>query len=169
MTITLSSWKKLALSLSIIIVINVFFNVGLQTFYPAPLYETYCPVSLSEKTITTSEACMEAGGAWTEYQGQAGYCDFYKGCYETYNEALQPYNRNAFIALTSLGVVTLLLGLFLPQVPMAVANGLLYGGVLSILIGTLRYWSLMDDYLRFIVSGLALALLIGVGIKRLKD
>ncbi len=170
----LSKWKKLALSLAILIVLNVFFNVGLDTFYPAPEYDAYCPVVAEDKTMATyetGEACNEAGGSWVEPAGKdvGGYCDFYGDCYKAYDDAMQPYNRTAFIILTVLGVGTLLGGLMATTLPMAVANGLLYGGVLSILIGTMRYWSYMDDYFRFIVSGVALVLLIAVGVKKLKD
>lgn len=170
----LNKWKKLALSLAILIVLNVFFNVGLDTFYPAPQYDDYCPVVEQDKTMAvyeTGNACNEAGGTWVEPAGEGvtGYCDFYGDCYKTYDEVMQPYNRTAFIVLTVLGVGTLLGGLLVSTLPMAVANGLLYGGVLSILIGTTRYWAFMDDYLRFIVSGVALLLLVAVGVKKLKD
>lgn len=167
----LTKWKKLALSLSIVIVINVFFNVGIETFYPAPAYDDYCSPEKTNQGYDTAESCTEAGGIWSQGSGKeaVGYCDMYTKCSQAYNDAMQPYNRNAFIVLTALGVATLLVGLLAPTLPMAVANGLLYGGVLSILIGTMRYWSLMDDYLRFIVSGVALLLLVLVGVKRLKD
>ncbi|MBU2263298.1 hypothetical protein KJ750_01400, partial [Patescibacteria group bacterium] len=51
----------------------------------------------------------------------------------------------------------------------AVALGFSFGGILSLIIGTIRYWSGMDDYLRFIILGVALAILIWMGIKKLKD
>lgn len=167
----MNRFKKLALSLAIILVINVFFNVGLDTFYPAPAYENFCSNEQMGKVYDTAETCEAADGIWNQGSTKeaVGYCDLYTKCSEAYNEAMQPYNRNAFVVLTTLGVAILLAGILVPSLPMAVANGLLYGGVLSILIGTMRYWSLMDDYLRFIVSGVALFLLVLVGIKRLKD
>ncbi len=171
MSDTLNKWKKLALSLAILIVINVFFNVGLDTFYPAPRYENYCSTEKMNGLYDTAETCEAADGIWNQgpVKEVVGYCDLYTKCSNEYNTAMQPYNRNAFVVLTILGVATLLGGLLVTTLPMAVANGLLYGGVLSILIGTMRYWALMDDYLRFIVSGVALFLLILVGVKRLKD
>ncbi|QQR54461.1 hypothetical protein IPG41_04640 [Candidatus Peregrinibacteria bacterium] len=165
----LNRWKKLALSLALVLLINVFFNVGLETFYPAPKYDTYCPASLFQVTYETEAACTEAGGDWYAANSGGAMCDFYKSCYDEYEKVSQVYNRNAFIVLTSLGVLTLFLGLFIPKIPMAVMNGFLYGGIVSVLIGTMRYWTLMEDYLRFIVSGVALLILIVVGVKRLKD
>lgn len=176
MTSTLDRWKKFALSLAIVIVLNVFFNVGIETFYPSPVYEDFCPLSGVEESKTMVSyadqvTCNEAGGQWVQPAGEGalGYCDFYGDCWEDFDNAMMPYNRNAFVILTILGTVTLLFGLISKALPMAVSNGLLYGGVLSLLIGTMRYWDYMDDYLRFIVSGIALFLLILVGIKRLKD
>lgn len=171
MSEALKKWKKLALALALVLVINVFFNVGLDTFYPAPKYETYCPTEKMNTLYENAETCEAADGIWN--QGPAkdavGYCDLYTKCNEDYTAATQPYDRNAFVILTTLGLATLLVGLLAGGLPMAVANGFLYGGLLSILIGTMRYWALMEDSLRFIVSGIALVLLIIVGVKRLKD
>ncbi len=180
MSSALSKWKKLALSLGIVIVINVFFNVGIETFYPAPRYENFCSesdmkmVDTNGKDLSTLESCQTEGGTWVAPATGGNYCQmdsgvYYTQCNEAYQTALQPYQRNGFIALTVLGTLTLLVGLLAGGLPMAVANGLLYGGILSIVIGTMRYWTYMEDYLQFIVSGIALFLLILVGIKRLKD
>jgi hypothetical protein len=172
----LDKWKKIALSLAIVVVLNVFFNVGIETFYPTPVYEDFCPLpGVDEKTMAVTypdmATCNEAGGQWTQPAGEGamGFCDYYGDCYKGHEEAMQIYNRNAFVILTILGTATLLFGLLTHTLPMAVANGLLFGGVVTLLIGTMRYWNYMEDHLRFIVSGVALALLIFVGIKRLKD
>ncbi len=179
MSETLSKWKKLALSLAILVVINVFFNVGLETFYPSPRYENYCSDKAMQaqewgKDLSTVESCHEEAGTWMQPATGVAYCQvdmnvYYTECNEEYQTALQPYQRNGFIALTVLGTLTLLLGLLAGGLPMSVANGFLYGGVLSLVIATMRYWAYMDDSLQFIVSGVALALLIFVGIKRVKD
>jgi hypothetical protein len=162
--------KKVALALALVIVINIFFNVGLDTFYPAPDYDEFC--GDWERTdvwaIEDQEVCISNGGIWNIEEGYA-YCEEpFVDCWDKYQIARAPYDRNSFIVLTVLGTATLLTGMF-AVMPMAVSNGLLYGGTLSVLIGTMRYWSNMDDYLRFIVSGIALIILVLVGIKKLKD
>lgn len=162
--------KKIALALALVIILNIFFNVGLDTFCPAPDYDEYCGSweRVDVWAIEDQEVCLSNGGTWNIEQDYA-YCeDKYEDCWAAYDEARAPYDRNSFIVLTVLGTATLLLGLFV-MMPMAVSNGLLYGGLLSVVIGTMRYWSNMDDYLRFIVSGVALVVLILVGIKKLKD
>jgi hypothetical protein len=160
-------WKKLALSLAILIVMNIFFNVGIDTFYEMPDEDAFCGEVVKDVEYAGSqETCLENGGTWNIGQDWE-YCEE-DGCWEDWREALAPYNRNAFIILVVLGTVTLLVGMFVAM-PMAVGNGLLYGGILSIVIGTMRYWPDMDDYLRFIVSGVVLAILVLVGIKKVKD
>ena len=78
------------------------------------------------------------------------------------------YNRNVFIILEIAGLIAFLLGLFAINAK-AVSNGFLGGGVLSLIIGTVRYWSGMDDYLRFGILGIALAILIWVGYKKIRS
>lgn len=162
-------WKKLALSLAILIVLNIFFNVGLDTFYKVPEYDSFCNEEVRGMEFAdTQEACLENDGAWVINKDWA-YCESkIDNCWDQYQDYISPYNRNAFIALVSLGLVTLLAGLFI-FMPSAVANGLTYGGILSIVIGTMRYWPNMDDYLRFIFSGIVLVILILVGFKKIKD
>lgn len=162
--------KKSALALAIIIVMNVFFNVGVQTFYPMPEYGDFCMGY--DEYHETELACTEADGEWVEDIGAEGedwsYCTDKDGCWDEYDEARDTYEGIAFIILTVLGIATLLIGLFV-KMPSAVVMGLSYGGVLSIIIGTMRYWYYMDDILQFVVSGLGLFALILIGVKKLKD
>lgn len=174
MKIQADKWKKLALTLSLVIVINIFFNVGVATFYSMPDWNEYCPQSIYNEAHESKESCELAGGAWSESQskveGEAdgGWCDITYTCQKEYNDQWSLYNRNVFIVLTVLGASTLVAGILL-NLPSAVANGLLYGGALSMLIGTMRFWTEMDDYVRFIVSGVVLGVLIFLGIKKMQD
>jgi len=45
---------------------------------------------------------------------------------------------------------------------------LLGGGVLTIIYGTIAYWSELADWARFIILGITLAILIWIGYKKLK-
>jgi hypothetical protein len=65
-------------------------------------------------------------------------------------------------------VISIILGFFLTAVS-AVSSGLLFGGLISIFIGNIRYWSSMNEYLRIVVLAVALAALIWIGYRRLKD
>ena len=179
----MSRIKEIILALAIVVVLNLFFNYGVSTFYKSPDYEKFCPVELNQKSYADKNSCEAVGGRWFEnsespkyYRGevpipiepqtdQKGWCDATAKCRESYDSVKSVYNRNVFIILIVAGLVALALGFLVIDVG-AVANGFLGGGLLSLIIGTVRYWSDMNDYLRFIILGFALALLIFLGYKK---
>ena len=97
---------------------------------------------------------------------QQGYCDLYYYCSQEFNKVNEKYNRNVFIIATGIGIITLIVGFALKLA--SVSAGLMSGGVLSIIYGTIRYWSDLPDYGRFIILGIALAILIWIGYKKLR-
>lgn len=178
------NFKKLILVLGIIIILNLFFNYGIRTFYDEPEFEVFCPKELTSKQYLTQSECEEAGGFWTENKAflsperpvplvekpaePAGWCDATYACRQAYDDANDFYKRNVFIVLITLGIASIVVG-FLVASSEAVSLGLSFGGLVSLIIGTIRYWSAMDDYLRFAVLGLSLAVLIWIGVKKFKN
>lgn len=174
--------KKLVIVLSIIIVLNLFFNYGIKTFYDGPEYDKFCPKELVSKQYSSRGACESAGGFWTENPDFAkpapapettspqvsGWCDIYYECQKGYEDVRAVYNRNVFLILIAAGIVSIIAGFLISQSE-AVALGFSFGGVISLIVGTIRFWSDMDDYLRFVILGVALAILIWIGIKKLRD
>lgn len=181
----MNKFREIALAIAIVVVLNMFFNYGVHTFYKPADYERFCPTELTQKNYSSKEACEEVGGKWfegstAEYRGEypvpvpagekiapASWCDATAKCREDFQNSANFYNRNVFIILEIAGLVSFLLGLFAISAK-AVANGFLGGGILSMIIGTIRYWSGMDDYLRFGILGLVLAVLVWVGYKKIK-
>lgn len=179
--------QKFALAISIVIVLNLFFNYGIFTVYPSPDYDDFCTEE-TRKYYEDEKSCKAVGGEWVAYsdgrygpprpvrvaetgeviEGAKEYCDASATCRKQYDEARSLYNRNAFIVLVVLGTASLVLGFFLVSVS-AVSTGFLFGGLLSLFIGTTRYWSDMNEFLRLIVLALVLACLIWLGYKKLKD
>lgn len=96
-----------------------------------------------------------------------GYCDPYFTCSQKHYEASKVYNRNVFVTLAIFGVLLLIASFFVVVSP-ALSIGLSFGGVLSLIVASLRYWSDMNDYLRVAVLGLALAALIAFAIKKVR-
>ncbi len=164
MKIDFNIMKKAALSLAIVIVLNVFFNVSLETFYPSPDYYDYCPYT-SEKMTTAPE---EGAAELSDEADSLAYDDVIDRCYDDYNLAREERNYHAFYILGGLGLLSLVIGLAVPMVS-AVSTGLMYGGILSVLIGTMGYWPDMENYEQLIVSAVALILLIGLGITKMRD
>lgn len=179
--------RRIGLSLSIIVVLNLLFNYGIYSFYPSPSFEDFCPKSLTGKVYETQKECEAAGGDWLERRdyearvpgGEVGavpvqpaqteeYCDATASCREEYNSARDVYNRDVFMMLVSLGVLSIVAGFFAISVS-AVSYGFIFGGLLSFFIGTVRYWSGMDEYLRVAVLAIVLASLVWIGYRKLKD
>ncbi len=150
--------KKLVVILAIIIVLNLFFNYGIKTFYDGPEYEDFCPKEYFAPKPISPESISEQQ---IDYEKQ-------QQCQEKYESARNLYNRNVFIILIAASIASIIIGFLISQSE-AVALGFSFGGVISLIVGTIRFWSDMDDYLRFVILGLALAILIWIGIKKLRD
>lgn len=182
------NFKKLILTLGIIIVLNLFFNYGVSTFYKEPKHDDYCKPEIFQKSYTTQQDCENIGGMWqasdgatyypeqpmpvsvsrTDSQIPQGWCNASYACQKNFENARDIYNKNVFIILVIAGVASIIAGFSITQSE-AVALGFSFGGLISLLVGTIRYWSSMTDYLRFIILGIALALLVFIGFKKLKD
>lgn len=191
MKINLITLKKFALALSIVVVLNLFFNVGIAAFHREPKFDNFCGLE-SRQYYDSKESCEAVGGEWIGYAGRPfpgparnaepeparipklgveeprEYCDAQATCRKEHQAAINLYSRNVFIALVVLGTISVALGIFFNAVS-AISFGLLYGGLLSFLIGTSRYWSDMNEYLRFVILGIVLVALIWVGYRKLKD
>ena len=96
---------------------------------------------------------------------QQGYCDLFYYCSQEFNKVNEKYNRNVFIIATGIGIIALIVGVALKLA--SVSAGLMGGGILAIIYGTVRYWSDLPDYVRFIILGITLAILIWLGYKRI--
>ena len=183
-----SKFLKWALILGLIIVLNLFFNYSIHLLYKGPIFENFC----QQKQVTiqpkNQAECVVQKGAWTEnanYRGPSpamvkpfpdgstmiepvGWCDLNFTCNKDFTDANGLYNRNAFIILIVLGVVSMVVGFLTVAMPV-VSIGFSLGGVLSFIVGSIRYWSDMDDYLRVIILAIALAIMIWLGAKKLRE
>lgn len=179
----LSAVLKWALILAMIVVVNVFFASVIQLAYPAPEYTDFCPEKQVYTAPETMEACVAEGGQWTEnaaykegiknpsatgYVEPAGYCNPDFTCQKEYDEMRKGYERNVFMVWVALGIILILLSVFIAEMG-AISLGFSLGGVVSLIVGTMTYWSDMDAWIRVIVLGVALVALIVLGIRKFKD
>ena len=143
--------KQTILAVSIAIIFTFFIGFGIETFYESPQYGDYCeeyarPVQLEGENVTDIKEDT---------------------CWDEFDIARQPYERNVFIITLILGLAAVIVGgLFLTVE--SVGSGIMGGGVLTLIYGILRYWGDMSKYLRFAVLGLVLAILIWIGYKKFK-
>ncbi|MBI2656630.1 hypothetical protein HYX03_02740 [Candidatus Woesearchaeota archaeon] len=84
-------------------------------------------------------------------------------CNVDFDKARNIYFRNVFIISGIVGIIVIIIGAILNLT--SVSAGLFGGGVLTIIYGTTNYWSELADWARFIILGIALAVLIYLGYK----
>lgn len=171
-----SNFVKWSLIIGIVIVMNLFFNYTLTLVYKAPEYDNYYARPQVVQSFNNQDDCLAVGGQWTENANypeqlksgekgaQTGYCDPDYTKRMQYEEARKVYERNVFVSLIILGVVVLILGLIIQLEVLATAFA--WGGVLSLIIASVRYWSLADNLLKVILLGVAFGLLIWVSIRK---
>jgi len=172
-----------AVMLGIVIVLNVFFMVVRSFAFPEPQYNNFCPETPAPAP-TTEQSCVTAGGSWTGTSPTVapvptqinngtptpvdGYCDTTTKCNAAYEAADAQYQMKGFVVLVGLGLLAIIIGV-LPLGSSIVSTGLSYGGVLSFVIASAQYWSDAGNWLRLVISVIALAVLIFIGFKRFKD
>lgn len=174
------SW---AFIIGIIIVLNLLFNVGVSLFYESPAWEDFCTQEQVVPAINTQEECLNVGGQWVEDGTvdaagrpvavkldieRTGYCNQYFTCQQEFDDARDVYNKTVFVVLVILGLLAIIAG-FVAKQYHVVANGLSLGGVVSLIIASVRYWPSAPDTIRFAILLVALAVLIWFGIKKFKE
>ncbi|MEK6933190.1 MAG: hypothetical protein AABW56_05375 [Nanoarchaeota archaeon] len=163
--------KQKLLALAIAIVLVLFIAVGIDTFYKAPenpcnsIYETQpktFPSNCDFVQDTNRTNCIINQQLFYENQSIES-----QKCYDEFQPRDNLYKRNVFIILTIIGGLTIIIGLLVKNLH-ALSFGLMLGGLVNIVYGVIRYWSQMNEYLRFIILGILLFMLIWVSYKKLK-
>lgn len=175
---------KWVLIVSIVIVLNLFFNFAISSFYHAPKYDQFCKAEQINVQPISKDACVAAGGQWNESSSVEravsptptkveklqtnSYCDTTFTCRKNFETANNTYQRNVFVTLVILGILSLVVG-FAMASSSVVALGLSFGGVLSLIIASIRYWSAMNEYIRVVILGIALVVLLWIAAKKFRD
>jgi len=168
--------KNAILGISIAIVLALFIGYGIDTFYDEPDFEDYCDEKRETIDISNEDDCLALGGQWTSIPTEKklesnltkeGYCDAAYTCRKEYDSAREIYNRNVFIITVILGLISLIIGGIKLKLA-SVSSGIMGGGALMIIYGTLRYWGNLAKIGRLFILGLVLAVLIWIGYKKFK-
>ena len=166
-------YKQTLFTLAIAIIFAFFVGYGIEVFHDAPDREDYCGKSLWQ--IDDANECEEAGGVWnkeadrpigageTEFKG---LCSEPKSCYDGFNLANARHDKVVFVVGIIVGLLAVLGGLVLKKEFVSV--GFVMGGILTILYGTLRYWRHANDVLKFVLLGIALAVIVWTAYKKLR-
>ncbi len=147
-----------------------------RTVFHEPQFENYCVSKPVTGGLQTESDCLSAGGQWNvsmpavpgkESVVQPGYCNEQFQCQKDYEMAQKIYERNGFLVSVIGGTLLLILSLFLPGVALSVGHGLSLGAILSFVVGSMGYWSFMDEWLRLAVLLVAFVALIVFSVKKL--
>ena len=184
MTLQVSNLKRTILGISVAIILVLFIGYGINTFYPAPEYEDICeekftrPIPIAKENVEScdlifkanqqfEDACMQRD-AVVRYETDENGCQVATECdmcNKEYRDTREIYNRNVFFMAVIAGLIAVILGGAVLHLE-SVSSGIMGGGVLSIIYGTLRYWGDLADVGRFIILGIVLAVLIWIGYKK---
>jgi len=187
MAFEISKLKRTILGISIAIILALFIGYGINTFYKSPEYEDFCEekltkpvrlareedlskcVAINEANQPFEESCYRQDGMVRYEENEDGCqvaneCDM---CNKEFRDVMEIYNRNVFIVAVIAGLICVLLGGIILKLE-SVSAGIMGGGVLSIIYGTLRYWGEMGDVLRFSILGIVLIVLVWIGYKKFK-
>ena len=157
---------KWAVSIALVIVINLFFHYVIELVYPEPKFESFCPVTTEIYTTNNQFTPQEITKAVKDGQS-LGWCDANFTCNNNYQSAHSIYNRNAFVVLVILSIVVLGLGVFLPIEVLSL--GFSWAGVVSLIVATFKYWSDANNIMRVIILIIAIAMLIWLAVKKLRE
>lgn len=172
----------------------LFVHYGLGLLYPAPDYDDFCSDRSAYSVQDISkEQCELAGGRWqtnslspkpsipvaggtTTQAGTTsqhatttdGFCDRDYQCRQEFEAAESTYDRTAFAILSILGLLTAFWG-FRRGADRILGVSVAAGGVLLVLISSVRFWNQAEDLVQFSLLFVILAVFIYTGYKREDD
>ena len=170
-----SNFVKISIIIAIVIVMNLFFNYAVSLVYKEPVMDNFVKPAQVIEAITTKDKCISVGGQWSEnvYPNLdskttkaevQGYCNENYTKQLNYDAARKVYEKKVFITLIVLGIISLISGGFILISVLSIAFA--WGGVLSLIIASVRYWSQADNLAKVVILAIALGLLIWLAIKK---
>lgn len=148
---------KVVYTLFIGVLLAIFVGVGIAAFYPQPEYpET--PLLIELYNLPTEPICDPTISAELEKEQKE-----FNEVLKTFGEKMEKYNRNVSIISLVAAILILIISLTLFRKLLIIADGLLLGGVITLLYSVVRVFGSGDDKLRFLVvsAGLVVSLILG--------
>ena len=130
-------------------------GVGIAAFYPQPKHPDY-PIRLSypkEPALQTE----------TDRQTLIKEQEAYEKKSKEFQEKNQLYNRNVSIIAIVFAIAALVVSLTFLKTLLMIADGLLLGGLLTLLYSIIRGFETQDNMFRFIVVAIGFVVAVAVG------
>ncbi|OGM12071.1 hypothetical protein A2Z22_03180 [Candidatus Woesebacteria bacterium RBG_16_34_12] len=146
---------KLIYTFLIGIFLAVFVGVGIAAFYPGPKFPEQ-PILLKYCSPEITKDAVQ----YAEFKSQAEKFDKEE---KEYQKQSQIYNRNVSIVSLVASIVIVIASLTFFRTILLIADGLLLGGVLTLIYSVMRGFGSEDNMFRFIVVsvGLFISLFLG--------
>lgn len=134
------------------VLVAIFVGVGVNTFYPPPVEPEY-PVVLNtlSKEPTEQELTLQRK---------------YDIARKAYEEKLKPYSRNVSIITLLVAVVLLVISLVFEHRIRLLADGLLLGGLFTLIYSLIRGFISQDTKYVFVIVTVGLATVLYLGYQR---
>ncbi|MGI5827678.1 MAG: hypothetical protein ACOX6V_01500 [Patescibacteria group bacterium] len=148
---------KSAYTVFIGVLLATFVGVGIAAFYQAPQYPELSRTKPSPLLLEDREKNATLSAEIVKEQ------ELMEDVYQKYQDETKLYNRNVSVISLSASVLLLILSLTLASKLVVIADGLLLGGVLTLLYSIIRGFQSEDSKFRFVVVsiGLVISLVLG--------
>ena len=138
---------KIVFTLFIGVMVALFIGFGIEAFYPTPPYP-------NELTIIYAKEMTEAQQVTAQALQTA------------YDEAVKLHNQITSIVVTAVAVIIMFVSMLLEKRNITLTNGLLLGGLFTLIYGSGVGFNAGSAMITFITVGVGLAAVIVVGIRR---
>lgn len=173
---SIPSFIKWAFAAAFIIITNLFFYYVISFVAPEPERESFCPIQTGQ--YLTAESCVYAGGQWQSFNyppketteaiknnEPTGWCNAEYTCQQEYDVVQSVYNKNVFVAMIVISIVMIVAGVLVPVEVLSL--GIVWSGVLALLIATIRFWSDANSLMKVIILGIGIAILTWLAVKKM--
>jgi hypothetical protein len=135
---------KIIFTLFIGVMVALFVGFGIEAFYPSPVYPD---IVWQENMTAAQDAAMQAAQT-------------------AYDESVRLHNQIVSIVVTAVAVIVMVGSMFLEKRNRTLTNGLLLGGLFSLVYGSTVGFSAGSALVTFITVGIGLIAVIVVGVRR---
>ncbi len=148
---------KVVYTIFIGLLLAIFVGVGIAAFYPGP-QPPEIPLLLKLYNLPTEPISDTTISTQLEEEQKA-----FDDALKIFMEKFEKYNRNVSIISLIAAILILIISLTFFRKILIIADGLLLGGVITLLYSVARVFGSGDDKLRFVVVsvGLAVSLILG--------
>lgn len=174
-------WRQIAVAVAVAVLFALFVGLLIDLVYESPQYADYCkeefgprPVPIASKETLCDyeygeeyQKCVDERGL-PRFTYNASGCPVYDRCdtcYIQFDNATKVYNRNVFLVASVIGLVAIFAGTMWKIE--FLGTGLMFGGILLLFYGTVRFFPAADKLLRVIIIFLELLIVIWIGYKKL--